>query len=141
MTRIDDQLTSQDSAMGSSAGKVKVCCVCGIDLRGKTRLKDSTGTYWCLDCGQADSQRKHPVDCPDCKQAFPRAHMAEFNGVLLCEGCITKRKQALKREQARIAAAEEEERRQANVKKAWIIAGAVVVVIILAGVGLKLWWG
>jgi len=36
----------------------KLCHVCGKDVTGKTRMKDSKQRYWCIDCGAEDQRRK-----------------------------------------------------------------------------------
>jgi hypothetical protein len=126
-----DSAAGMVSPAGGGAAKAKICCVCGVDLKGKTRFKDSDGKYWCYECGMADSMRKHPVPCPDCKRSFMQGDMGEFKGVWVCKECLVKRQQAFKRDQARKAAAEEEERRleAAQRRKMMII---VVVVGVLA---------
>jgi hypothetical protein len=46
------------SSLGSGA---KVCCVCGMDLRGHTRYRNARGMYWCRSChmiSQAATKRR-----------------------------------------------------------------------------------
>src|SRR5215210_5208858 len=51
----------------------KLCCICGADVAGQPRMKDKTGAYFCIPCGQADTKKKHAVGtpCKDCGDKFP----------------------------------------------------------------------
>jgi NAD-dependent SIR2 family protein deacetylase len=108
---------------GSARGKV--CCVCGKSVSGEKRFKDATGRYWCYECGQTDSMKKHPVPCPDCAQPFVKADLVEYEGAHVCASCAEKRRIAAKRAAARKAAAEEEARQQKARHRLVLIAAAV----------------
>ncbi len=126
--------SSNDSIAIDHAGQAveKICCVCGANVAGKKRMKDADGTYWCYECGMADTVRKHPdqgVECIECHQKFPPSQIVEFLDKKVCQPCEGKLRQAKKREDARIAAAAEEARREAARKKQILIGVAVVAVI------------
>jgi hypothetical protein len=68
--------------------KTKVCCICGKDLAGRKRLRDSRG-YWCVDCHKADQAANAPkgVKCGHCARVVAEAALSDFNGVKVCGIC------------------------------------------------------
>lgn len=123
-----DRNLSDSSVSGVN---LKACCMCGTDLSGHTRFKDSRGRYWCPECNQKDELKKQPATCPDCAGEFTRADLIEFKGTPVCNPCWEKRKASAKREEARIRRVEEEReqerQQQARVKRllmigVWIVA-------------------
>ena len=55
----------------------KLCHVCGENVSGRQRYRDSVGRYWCTDCREAD-ERKNESRCPDCGKLFPPDKLFEF---------------------------------------------------------------
>src|SRR5690606_8542124 len=70
-------------------------CQCGIDVRGRKRMKDSQGRYWCYECGAADQMRKGQglggSVCPDCMQTFPPVKLMKHSGKYVCSNCYEAR--------------------------------------------------
>jgi hypothetical protein len=126
--------SSADSTI-SSAITVKLCCVCGMDLHGKVRYKDSDGRYWCTTCNEADLQRRQPVNCPDCSREMLMGDMHDFKGTLVCQPCWDKRRQQSKREEARIRAAEEAAAEEARRRHLWKLA-IITAMVVLALYGI-----
>jgi hypothetical protein len=135
----EQHTSSHDSTVGTPAGKA--CCVCGTDLSGRTRFKDSQGRYWCPTCNEKDQLAKEPAACPDCNAQMTRADLVEFKGVPVCKECWEKRRQVARREEARIQRAEEAAREDAERRRRWFTLGIVAaVVVVLWGVGTVIWF-
>jgi len=110
--------------------KAKICCVCGANVAGEKRYKDSLGRYWCCDCAKSDAQPKKSAACPDCGQAFAASDLVEFEKLHLCRGCVEKRQKQAKRAAARQAWVAEEAQRQHR-HWVWMVASLAIVVALL----------
>jgi hypothetical protein len=81
---------SDDTQISESpAGPMaKVCAVCGKDVSGHRRFKDSRG-YICRECNQAEkaADREGKVQCPDCKRYIKPAGLIGYKGRLVCRSC------------------------------------------------------
>ncbi len=73
----------------ASSSSQKFCRVCGKDLTGKKRLKDSLG-YWCPDCAKEDVKNKEAkgTPCAKCGRKVPEASMTNVDGKLTCTRCM-----------------------------------------------------
>ncbi len=118
----------------------KVCVQCGKDVAHEKRMKDASGAYWCIDCGQKDSARKHgrAVQCPDCHEKFPRDNMQAFDGTPLCEKCHAIRTANRQRIEKVLAKTHNDEA-AAQAKRTQIIV-IVGVIAILCVVVLTMMW-
>jgi len=77
-------------AMGITQVK-KVCCVCGKDVTGKKRAKDSRG-YWCYDCHKAERAKEkaaegNKVACHDCGRMVLPTALISYEGDMICGRC------------------------------------------------------
>ncbi len=56
-------------------------------------MKDSSGRYWCVDCGTADQLKKGTLGepCAGCQEPFPAAKLAKFGAARMCKQCISAR--------------------------------------------------
>jgi hypothetical protein len=88
--------TAGDSSLSGSGGVAvqKQCCVCGIDVTNRKRMKDShTGRYWCYDCGVANRSRTGSgmaMTCASCKKSFQPVHIVRSPknpDVWVCQEC------------------------------------------------------
>jgi len=120
---------SDSSIMGAVGGKA--CIVCGVDLHGRMRYKDSGGRYWCPSCNEKDQMSRQPAACPDCSAAMTRADLVDFKGTAVCPTCWEKRRAAARREEARIRAIEEEVREQEERKKRLMMIGMGFIVLVV----------
>lgn len=73
-----------------SDGK-KICRVCGKDLTGRSRLKDSKG-YICKKCSDAefaaeDERDRDAIECPECHRRLKPVAFTEYRGTLICRRC------------------------------------------------------
>lgn len=126
--------SSSDSSI-AAAVTAKICCVCGADLHGKVRYKDSDGRYWCAPCNEADAQRRQPATCPDCNRELLMGELQDFNGTLVCQPCWEKRRQQAKREESRLRAVEEAAQEEARRRHLWQLA-MITAVVVLAVYGI-----
>jgi hypothetical protein len=89
---------SEDESSGTkvmaSPSKQKVCCMCGKDLSGKKRLKDSIG-YWCPECAKEDNKKKevHGTKCENCGRVVPEQSMTSVDGKKMCSRCVREQRQ------------------------------------------------
>ncbi len=132
--------SSADSTI-TSVSSAKLCCMCGIDLHGKKRYKDSDSRYWCADCNDADVKRREPTNCPDCRKEMTFGDLIEFKGTPVCQACWEKRRQSAKREEARLRAVQEVADLERQSRRKWILIAATIlgVLAIYAVVMLLLW--
>ncbi|HTL31236.1 MAG TPA: hypothetical protein VL282_18535 [Tepidisphaeraceae bacterium] len=68
--------------------KGKFCCMCGKDVSGKKRLRDSLG-YWCMDCHRADQKKRKPVGvpCPKCGRIVKPETIIVEEDQKMCSRC------------------------------------------------------
>jgi hypothetical protein len=119
---------------GAAVAVEKICVICGANVAGRPRLKDRQGQYFCIECGEADSERKHAVGtpCTDCKKRFGEKEIHQHNGEPVCDACLMKRHQA-ERDHARRMRAQHEEEEAARARKIQIsVAVGIVVLAIVA---------
>ncbi len=80
--------------MSAPAGVMKTCCKCGLNLSGIKRMKDHSGHYWCVPCGQRDQARKAmstgPV-CASCGTATDPGRITMVKGLPYCNFCLARR--------------------------------------------------
>lgn len=122
--------SSADSTI-TSVSSAKLCCMCGVDLHGKKRYKDSDARYWCADCNDADVKRREPTSCPDCNKEMTFGDLIEFKGTPVCQACWEKRRQSAKREEARLRAAQEVLELERQSRRKWILVAATVVGVLV----------
>jgi hypothetical protein len=89
---------SDTDHVGESMGMQRVqklCCVCGKDVTGKKRAKDSRG-YWCYDCHKAEREKEraaegNKVACHDCGRLVLPAALINYDGDKICGRCKEER--------------------------------------------------
>jgi hypothetical protein len=91
-TAIDPPATngsSTESSSESGAAPKKLCRVCGKDLAGHRRLKDSLG-YICRECAKKEEEPEDPTrrPCPECGKKIKPAGFVPYNGKLICRKCF-----------------------------------------------------
>lgn len=67
----------------------KLCVLCGKNVAGHRRVKDSRG-YLCLDCHRTEQARQKPqgVKCPRCGRVVKAESVGEFDGARMCQRCL-----------------------------------------------------
>ena len=75
--------------MSSATVSDKRCVNCKKDVTGAKRMKDSSGQYWCIKCGQADQAKKGQsgVACGKCGDRYPADKLARYGAERICPGC------------------------------------------------------
>jgi hypothetical protein len=135
----DDRVASSSDSTITSAIGVKMCCVCGADVHGKVRYKDSDGRYWCATCNEADLQRRQPATCPDCSREMLAGDLQDFKGTMICQPCWEKRRQSAKREEGRLRAIEEAADEEERRRHLWKLA-LITTLVVLAAFGLYMFF-
>ncbi len=115
----------------------KLCCICGADVAGQPRMKDKHGSYFCIPCGKADTQKKHTVGtpCKDCADKFPDEQLHTHNGDRICEKCLAKRREK-QRDNSRKFRAQAYAEEKSYALHMQIGAGVAALVV----AGLIWWW-
>ena len=127
--------SSSGAATATSTKSGKTCCVCGLDLEGKSRRKDKEGKYWCNDCADYDSAQKRLTSgtvCADCGNSFSKSMITEIEGRKVCRTCALDREMQAKETKQRLANAKnrsgsDEAMRR---KKLAIIVGVLALLIL-----------
>jgi DNA-directed RNA polymerase subunit RPC12/RpoP len=76
-----------------SGSKSKICIMCGKDVSGHRRFKDSRG-YMCLPCGKAEEQAKKvgTIECPECHRRLKPGGFLAYKGKRICRTCYDNHK-------------------------------------------------
>ena len=122
--------SSGTQVMPSPAVIAKVCCVCGKDLAGKKRIKDSRG-YWCPDCIREDEKKNEAkgVKCEKCSRVVPAQSLTSADGKMICSRCLREARQLREPGNKKFRAISDRTYKEAEKKKIVIM---VVVLIVLA---------
>src|SRR5690242_10035275 len=67
----------------------KVCVLCGKDVAGHRRLKDSRG-YICLACAKAEkaAEKAGKIRCKFCRKLVKPDGLVPFQGKMICRRCF-----------------------------------------------------
>jgi hypothetical protein len=112
----------------------KICALCGKDVTGHRRVKDSRG-YICYECAKDEQRRERGdrINCASCGRPVKESVLMEYDGTKMCPQCHAERvalaKQQLKRIGISSAYSREEKRRLYMLA---IAAGVLLLIMILA---------
>jgi DNA-directed RNA polymerase subunit RPC12/RpoP len=111
---------------------VKVCRVCGKNLTGHKRVKDSQG-YWCMDCVKEDEKKLHGgrIRCKVCGHLTKEENLLPYEGTKMCPRCRQERQDIKKQEIKRMGF--KAARTRAEVQQ--IYGLAIIVLILLSVIG------
>jgi len=117
------------------AAVIKVCRICGTDVAGHRRVKDSLG-YLCVPCAKEEEKRLNHgrVSCRVCGKLVLPENLTDYEGTKMCPKCHEERQQVRLQEIKRIGfkgARNRDELRQLTI---YLAIGGVLLLIILAGV-------
>ncbi|MGH7176053.1 MAG: hypothetical protein ACREJC_01620 [Tepidisphaeraceae bacterium] len=72
----------------------KVCHVCGTDVSGKKRYRDSRG-YICRDCAKKEREQETvgTVACGECGRRVRPEGLRDYSGVKICKKCFDEHKE------------------------------------------------
>ena len=76
----------------------KLCLVCGKDVTGHRRIKDSRG-YMCYECAKEEkrSEREGTVPCAECGRRVKPGGIIDYHGLKICRKCFEDHKETSKR--------------------------------------------
>jgi hypothetical protein len=88
----DDDASS--TKMVSAPSVQKICCMCGKDLAGHRRFKDSRG-YWCPDCMKEDEKKSEATGtpCEQCGRKVPENSLTSVDGKRMCLRCVREQRE------------------------------------------------
>ena len=132
---------------GSTAGiespvetGLKICRVCGKNVEGEKRYKDSLG-YWCLACHKAEkaSQVAGKKRCTECGRMIDQNKLIECDTERLCYTC-NRNRNAQRRQILRKAAKGRVYRLQEQ-KQLLVLLGIFLVLLLIIGLRQLGWIG
>ena len=109
----------------------KPCRVCGVDLTGRTRMKDDRG-YICKPCSdaefaaEADAERD-AMQCPECLRKLKPEAFVEYRGSLICKRCRADHMDTDKLKVGKVELKKHAEVERQQVKIYAIVAGALLL--------------
>ena len=123
---------SSGTKVMTSPSKQKVCCMCGKDLSGKKRLKDSLG-YWCPECAKEDLKKKevHGTKCENCGRVVPEQSMTSVDGKKMCSRCVREQRQLREPGNKKFRAVSDNAYKEHEKRNMVLMAVAVVILLIL----------
>lgn len=109
----------------------KICRICGKDLAGHRRLKDSLG-YICVPCanGEAEAQEAGLVPCGECGRKLKPAGLIDYHGTKICRKCFADH-QELSKFKAPPPDLTQHKQHEKESLKTLLIIGAILLLIIL----------
>jgi hypothetical protein len=111
----------------------KLCIVCGKNVAGHRRVKDSRG-YMCYNCAKAemDAEKAGTVRCAECGKRVKPAGLVEYDGIKICRKCHNDHKEIKKKAVRKVATRHYE---LAEKKTVFVIAGILFVLLVFMLVG------
>ena len=113
----------------SAPSAQKVCCMCGKDLSGHKRFKDSRG-YWCPECNAEDQKQKEDkgTPCAQCGRKVPEQSMTSVDGKLMCTRCVREQRELRAPGNKKYRAVDDRTFKEYE-KKKMLIMGAILFVL------------
>jgi hypothetical protein len=82
----------------------KICIVCGKNVAGHRRVKDSRG-YLCYDCAKAEAKQEKAgtIPCAECGRRVKEAGLITYGGIRICRKCHEDHREAQKKAVKKVA--------------------------------------
>jgi hypothetical protein len=82
----------------------KICIVCGKNVEGHRRVKDSRG-YMCYACAKAEmkAEKEGTVRCAECGRRVKPAGLVDYDGIKICKKCHNDHKELKKKAVRKVA--------------------------------------
>jgi hypothetical protein len=82
----------------------KLCIVCGKNVAGHRRIKDSRG-YLCYQCARDEmrEERAGTVPCAECGRRVKEAGLVEYSGLKICRKCFQDHKETQRKVVKRVS--------------------------------------
>jgi hypothetical protein len=112
--------------------KPKICVVCGKDVTGHRRVKDSRG-YLCYDCAKQEQrqERGDRVRCRSCTRMVKESALHDYEGTKICDHCLAERNALQKQQIKRLGIAHVHERHEKTRLYVLLAIAAFLLLIIL----------
>jgi hypothetical protein len=106
----------------------KICIVCGKNVAGHRRVKDSRG-YLCYNCAKAEikQEKAGTIPCAECGRRVKESGLVTYGGIRICRKCNEDHKQTQKKAVKKVAT----HHFDVHEKKNLIIIGIIFVVLAL----------
>lgn len=110
----------------------KLCIVCGKNVAGHRRVKDSRG-YLCYDCAKAEirQEKAGTIPCAECGRRVKEGGLVNYGGIRICRKCHEDHKEAKRKAVKKVAT----HHFDAHEKK-----GLIVLLVIFVILGLIVLW-
>lgn len=113
----------------------KVCRFCGVDLTGRSRLKDELG-YVCKKCSDQDfaeqeEREKDLIKCPECERKLKPSAIVEYRGTLICRRCHMHHLENDKLKVAKVKLTKHKEHDKKAVKTLAIVFLVLVLILVI----------
>jgi hypothetical protein len=130
--RGEDDSHGTDVVPSPAAGPQKFCRVCGKDLSGKKRFKDSLG-YWCPECAAEDKKRSEEkgTPCAQCGRKVPEQSMTSVDGKLMCSRCVREQRELRAPGNKKFRTISDRTYKESEKKNMIILAVVAVILVIL----------
>ena len=102
-TLMGDTVDGESTTDSPASAVAKICIVCGKDVAGHRRVKDSRG-YTCYDCAKEEikKERGDRVRCRSCGHLVKESTLENYEGTKICMNCMAERKKLQKEQVKRI---------------------------------------
>jgi hypothetical protein len=114
----------------------KLCALCGKNVAGHRRLKDSRG-YICLDCAKAEKAagKIQGVKCPKCMRVVKEESLNELDGQRMCQRCLREARELRRPGSKRFRKIDHQHFEQQNKTQLYVLAGVALVLLIIMLIG------
>ena len=128
---------SLDSASSSpSRSDAKVCRVCGKDLAGHRRIKDSLG-YICVACAKEAEKKEQEgtVKCGECGRRLKPSGLVPWRNKMICRSCLKDHEELNRFKTPPPSAAGHKEHQKKQLFILLGIAGVLALIMLLSRAG------
>lgn len=110
----------------------KICVVCGKNVAGHRRVKDSRG-YLCLACAKSELEKENAgkIPCAECGRRIKEKGLIQYMGIRICRSCYEDHKESKKKIVRKVASRHYDEHERRNLiilTVAFVILGLIVLV-------------
>ena len=129
---LESAVTSEVERAAAGVEFQKVCIVCGKDVRGHRRVKDSRG-YTCYACAKEQRRQElgDTVRCPACDRRVRETSLSNYEGMRICTRCIDERRNLAKASRKRGVVDQKVFEKHEKKQVVWL----VLVLLALLGLG------
>lgn len=114
----------------------KLCVLCGKNVAGHRRVKDSRG-YLCLDCHRSEQARQKPqgVKCPRCGRVVREESLGEHEGARMCQRCLREAREVRRPGSKKYRKIDDKHFQEKNKTQLFVLIGIAVVLALLMVIG------